>query len=44
MWLVELNVAGRRFTHELHPRRPAFRTRTRGLVRRFALPRQTRTA
>lgn len=24
MWTVELNIAGRRFTHEVHARRPKF--------------------
>ena len=25
MWIVEVNFAGRRFTHEVHARRPTFR-------------------
>jgi hypothetical protein len=29
MWTVELNIAGRRFTHELTARRPKFRRSAR---------------
>jgi hypothetical protein len=32
MWFVELNFAGRRFTHEVHARRQVFRSRQRSLT------------
>jgi len=31
MWIVEINFAGRRFTHEVHARRPIFRFSPRNL-------------
>ena len=29
MWIVEVNLAGRRFVHEVHARRPFFRFSSR---------------
>ncbi|WP_333889896.1 hypothetical protein [Mycolicibacterium gadium] len=31
MWIVEINVAGRRFVHEVHARRPFVRLSSRKL-------------
>jgi hypothetical protein len=46
MWVVEFNVAGRRFTHEVHvhPRRPKFRLRPRSFSWRPSQLRDARAA
>jgi hypothetical protein len=44
MWIVEVNFAGRRFTHEVHARRHIFRFGPRSLSWRPSQLRQTRAA
>ncbi|MDT5017472.1 MAG: hypothetical protein QOD39_3632 [Mycobacterium sp.] len=44
MWLVEINFAGRRFTHEVHTRRPNFRLHTRTFGWRPSQLRRTHAA
>lgn len=44
MWTVELNIVGRRFTHEVHARRPKLGLAQRALSWRSSQLRQTRAA
>jgi hypothetical protein len=45
MWIVEVNFAGRRFTHEVHgPRRPFFHFSPRNFSWRSPLLRDSRAA
>ena len=44
MWFVEVNFAGRRFTHEVHARRPKLRLPQRALNWRPSQLRQTHAA
>jgi hypothetical protein len=44
MWVVEFNVAGRRFTHEVRTRRPKFHFSPRGFGWRPSQLRDTRAA
>jgi hypothetical protein len=44
MWIVEVNFAGRRVTHEVHARRPLFRFGTRSFGWRPAQLRNPRAA
>jgi hypothetical protein len=45
MWIVEINFAGHRFTHEVHgPRRPIYRISPRNIGWRLSQLRQTRAA
>jgi hypothetical protein len=44
MWFVEVNFAGRRFTHEVHAGRTKFAFRPRGLTWRPSLLRHTPAA
>jgi hypothetical protein len=45
MWIVEVNFAGRRFTHEVHgPRRPVNRFSPRTIGWRLSQLRHTRAA
>jgi hypothetical protein len=36
MWMIELNILGRRFTHEVHDRRVAFKVDPRQVPARLA--------
>ena len=44
MWIVEVNFAGRRFTHEVHAPRAMFRFRPRSFGWRPSQLRQSRAA
>jgi len=44
MWTVELNVLGRRFTHQAHDRREAFKFSPRGVRSRLSQLRESRAA
>jgi len=44
MWIVEINVAGRRFVHEVHARRPFVRLRSPNFGWRQSQLSQTRAA
>jgi hypothetical protein len=44
MWIVEINFAGRRFTHEVHAPRPIYRFRPRDIGWRLSRLRHTRAA
>ena len=44
MWMVEVNVAGRRFTHEVHARLPKLWFSPRNIGWRLSQLRQTRAA
>ena len=45
MWIVEVNFAGCRFTHEVHgPRRPIYRFSPRDIGWRLSQLRHTRAA
>jgi hypothetical protein len=44
MWTVELNVLGRRFTHQARDRREAFRLSPRSVRARLSHLRQSRIA
>jgi hypothetical protein len=44
MWIVEVNFAGRRFTHEVHARRSIFRFSPRSIGWRTSRLRHPRTA
>jgi hypothetical protein len=44
MWTVELNILGRRFTHQAHDRREAFKFSPHGVRTRLSHLRQSRAA
>jgi hypothetical protein len=44
MWIVEINVLGRRFTHEVRDRREAFKFSPRSVQARLSHMRQPRAA
>jgi hypothetical protein len=44
MWIVEVNIAGRRFVHEVHARRPFNRFSSRNFGWRQTQLQQTRAA
>jgi hypothetical protein len=44
MWIIEVNFAGRRFTHEVYARRRNIRFGSRSFGWRPSQPRQTRAA
>jgi hypothetical protein len=44
MWIVEVNFAGHRFTHQVHGRRPIFRFSPRALAWRPSQLRHPRAA
>jgi cell division protein ZapA (FtsZ GTPase activity inhibitor) len=44
MWIVEVNILGRRFTHRVHDRREALKDRSRAVQSRLSHLRRPRAA